>query len=144
MTFDQIYERSRSGDNEQFDDVAVQPREERETLDSLQLKPDMLERDISAVPSVARSLRSMYTSLLLHAAQYSPFTVSRCCIRVSKLNRPSRLKPCVTVPLYVCLGCLSCGLKEVQARRVASECSASRRSQTRGRGEHSTQDKSGC
>lgn len=61
----------------------------------------------------------MYTSVLLR----STITwLSCCCIRVSKLNSLSCLKPSVTVSSYVCLGCLPCGLKEVQARGASHEC----------------------
>lgn len=68
-------------------------------------------------PSLAQCTHLFYCTL------HSTITwLSCCCIRVSKLNSLSRLKPSVTVSFYVCLGCLPCGLKEVQARRAWHEC----------------------
>lgn len=61
-------------------------------------------------PSLAQCTHLFYCTL------HSTVTWLSCgCIRVSKLNSLSRLKPSVTVSFCVCLSCLPCGLKEVQA-----------------------------
>lgn len=68
-------------------------------------------------PSLAQCTRLFYCTL-----RSTITLLSCCCIRVSKLNSPSCFKPCFTVSFYVCLGCLPCGLKEVQACEAVHEC----------------------
>lgn len=131
VIFVQIYEfwlaevECYGGGNELFNDVAVRTKEKKKLagFSRGRKQANSQGRRAHCVTLTWFQPLPAQCTHLFYCTLHSTITWLSCCrIRVSKLNSLSRLKPSVTVSFCVCLGCLPCGLKEVQARGALHQC----------------------